>query len=296
MKKCIITIYYLIDNFCKIYQQWEQNKLLPSNKIRQRQSNLTLAELMTIVVYFYLSPCKDFKNYYLYYLSYKYKGYFNLPCYSRIVQLWSRLILPLAIMLQLLKGTHSGIYFIDSTKLAICHGKRTRSNKVFGKIAKVGMSSYGWFMGFKLHLVINNKGEIMAIKITKANTGDLSVLESITKGLIGKLFGDKAYISKDLWNKLYARNLRLFTGIRKDMKNHLLELDDKINLRKRSLIESVFNVLKNGMCLEHTRHRSPVNFLVHILACVSAYAIAKNKVKLNVFETGYNKNLLSSLS
>jgi hypothetical protein len=139
-------------------------------------------------------------------------------------------------MLQLLKGTHSGIYFIDSTKLAICHGKRTRSNKVFGKIAKVGMSSYGWFMGFKLHLVINNKGEIMAIKITKANTGDLSVLESITKGLIGKLFGDKAYISKDLWNKLYARNLRLFTGIRKDMKNHLLELDDKINLRKRSLI------------------------------------------------------------
>ena len=281
MKKCIITIYYLIDNFCKIYQEWEKDRLLPTDKQRHREGSLNLAELMTIVVYFYLSPCRDFKNYYLYYLSYKYKGYFNLPCYSRIVQLWPRLILPLAIILQLLTGDATGIYFIDSTKLSICHGKRTSSNRVFGRIAKVGMSSYGWFMGFKLHLVINHKGEIMAIKITKANKSDLSVLAPITQGLMGKLFGDKAYISKDLWTKLYSRHLRLFTGIRKDMKNYLLELEDKVNLRRRSLIESVFNVLKNSMNLEHTRHRSPVNFLVHILACVTGYAIAKSSVKFD---------------
>ena len=148
MKKCIITVYYLVDNFCKIYLQWEQSKLLPSDKKRQRQGNLSLAELITIVLYFYLSPCKDFKNYYLYHLSYKYKGYFSLPTYSWIIQLWPRLILPLAIMLQLLRSEEQGTYFIDSTKLSICHSKCTRSNKVFGKIAKVGMSSYGWFMGF----------------------------------------------------------------------------------------------------------------------------------------------------
>jgi len=136
---------------------------------------------------------------------------------------------------------------------------------VFSKIAKVGMSSYGWFMGFKLHLIINHKGEIMAVKITKANRSDLLSLESLAQGLTGKLFGDKAYICKDLWAKLYSRNLRLFTNLRKDMKSYLLELEDKINLRKRSLIESVFNVLKNRMNLEHTRHRSPINFLVHIL-------------------------------
>ena len=118
MKKCIITVYYLVDNFCKIYQQWEQNKLLPSDKKRRRQGNLSLAELMTIVLYFYLSPCKDFKNYYLYHLSYKYKGYFSLPTYSRIIQLWPRLILPLAIMLQLLRSEEQGTYFIDSTKLS----------------------------------------------------------------------------------------------------------------------------------------------------------------------------------
>lgn len=282
MKKCIITVYYLIDNFCKIYEEWTRYNLLSTNQQRYRIGKLSLAELITIVIYFYLSPCKDFKNYYL---PHKYKGYFNLPCYSRIVQLWPRLILPLSIMLQLLRGEDTGTYFIDSTKLSICHAKRTSSNRVFGKIAKVGMSSYGWFMGFKLHLIINNKAEIIAIKITKANRADLSVLESITQKITGKVFGDKAYICKELWFKLYSRNLRMITNIRKDMKNYLLELEDKAMLRKRSLIESVFNILKNRMNLEHTRHRSPVNFLVHILACVTSYAITKSHTKLDVLAT-----------
>ena len=125
------------------------------------------------------------------------------------------LILPLVILIHQLKGEQTGAYFIDSKKLQICHNKRTFSKRVFGKKAKIGKSSYGWFMGFKLHLIINNKGNIMAIKITKGNKSDLSVVGDLSKGLIGKLFGDKAYIYKELYNKLYARNLRLFTGIRR---------------------------------------------------------------------------------
>ena len=275
MKKCITTVYYLIDNFCHIFKNWEKAKLLPSNKIRQRVGNLSLAELLTIILYFYLSPCKDFKNYYLYFLPSKYPNYFQLVSYSRIIQLWPSLILPLVILIHQLKGDQTGIYFIDSTKLQICNNKRTSSNRVFGKKAKIGMSSYGWFMGYKLHLIINNKGEIMAIKITKGNKSDLSCAASLAKGLKGKLFGDKGYISRDLFNNLYKSDLRIFTGIRKDMKNHLLEIEDKILLRKRSLIESVFNVLKNRINLEHTRHRSPINFLVHIIACVVSYAVSK---------------------
>lgn len=143
-------------------------------------------------------------------------------------------------MLQVFKGDDTGIYFIDSTKLAICHNKRSGSNKVFGNMAKIGMSSYGWFMGFKLHIVINNKGGIMGIKMNKGNSSDLSAVISITKGLEGKIFGDKGYISKDLFIKLYRQGLRLFRGIRKDMKNHLVKMGDKIQLRKRSLVESVF--------------------------------------------------------
>jgi hypothetical protein len=275
MKKCITTLYYLVDNFCQIFQEWEKSKLLPSNKVRHREGNLSLAELLTIVLYFYLSPCKDFKNYYLYFLPSKYSNYFKLVSYSRIIQLWPSLILPLVILLHCLKGEETGIYYIDSTKLQICHNKRTGSNRVFGKIAKMGKSSYGWFMGFKLHLIINHQGEIMEVRITKANNSDLSQASSLAQGLTGKLFGDKGYISKDLFQELYRSGLRLFTGIRKDMKNYLLELEDKMLLRKRSLIESVLNVLKNKMNLEHSRHRSPINFLVHVIACVVSYSITK---------------------
>ena len=275
MKKCIITIYYLVDNFCKEYKKWEQSKLIPTANRRNRSCTLSLSELLTIVLYFYLSPCKDFKNYYLYYINSKYKYYFAKLSYSRFIQLWPRLLLPLTLILHILKGEETGIYYIDSTKLQICHNKRTNSNKVFGNIAKIGRSSYGWFMGHKLHLIINNKGEIMAIKITKANNSDIKAASALTKGLSGKIYGDKGYIGKNLFDELLKRGLRIFTGIRKDMHNHLLSVSDKIFLRKRVLIESVFNVLKNSMNLEHTRHRSPINFTVHILACIASYSLSK---------------------
>jgi hypothetical protein len=276
VKNCIITLYCLVDNFCKIYQEWEKNHFLPKDGKRSREGNLSLAELLTIVLYFYLSPCLDFKNYYLAFLPYKYKNYFKLVSYSRIIQLWPRLVMPLVLLLQYVRGEETGIYFIDSTKLQICHNKRTGNNRTFGKWAKIGRSSYGWFMGFKLHVIINHKGAIVAIKITKGNRSDLSVAADLAKDLTGKLFGDKGYISRHLFQELYSRGLRLFTGIRKDMKNHLLELEDKVRLRARSLIESVFNVLKNRMKLEHTRHRSPINYLVHVLACVTSYSIKKS--------------------
>ncbi|NRB10097.1 MAG: IS982 family transposase [Rickettsiaceae bacterium] len=240
MKKCITTVFYLLDNFCKEYEKWQNKNLLPQNGIRKREGKLRLSELLTIVLYYYLSPCKDFKNYYLYYLSSKYKGYFKLPCYSRIVQLMPRLILPLSIVMQILSGRETGTYYIDSTKLQICHNKRTSSNRVFNKISKLGRSSYGWFMGFKLHMIINNKGEIMAIKISKENKSDLSAVKDLVKGLNGTIYGDKGYISRKLFEELYSSGLKIFTSIRKDMKNHLLNNSDKYFMRKRVLIECVF--------------------------------------------------------
>ncbi|QES95685.1 IS982 family transposase [Orientia tsutsugamushi] len=291
MKKCIVTVYYLIDNFCKIYQEWERKKLTPSSNQRNRDGKLSLAELLTITIYFYLSPCKDFKNYYLYYLRYKYKEYFCLPSYSRIIQLLPRMLLPLAVLMHYLKGDETGIYYIDSTKLAICHNKRTSSNRVFNRFSKIGKSSYGWFLGFKLHLIINNKGEIMSVKITKGNKSDLSIASVISEGLSGKLFGDKAYISKELFHQLFSNGLRLFTNLRKDMKTYLLDIDDKCLLNKRSLIESVFNVLKKHMHLEHTRHRSPLNFFVHIIASLTSYSISKLNPYL--ISSSFSSNSLS---
>ena len=129
----------------------------------------------------------------------------------------SSLIVPLVILIHQLKGEETGIYFIDSTKLQICRNKRTSSNRVFGKKAKIGKSGYGWFMGYKLHLIINRKEEITAIKITKANKSDLACAAGLAKGLKGKVCGDKAYISKDLFNRLYNCGLRMLTNITRIM-------------------------------------------------------------------------------
>ncbi|BAG41327.1 transposase [Orientia tsutsugamushi str. Ikeda] len=131
------------------------------------------------------------------------------------------------------------------------------------------------FLCFELHLIINNKGEIMSVKITKGNKRDLSVSSVFSKGLSGKLFSDKAYISKELFHQLFSNGLRLFTNLRKDMKTYLLDIQDNRLLNKRSLIESVFNVLKKHMHLEHTRHPSPLNFFVHIIASLASYSISK---------------------
>ncbi|KJV69837.1 transposase DDE domain protein [Orientia tsutsugamushi str. TA716] len=125
----------------------------------------------------------------------------------------------------------------------------------------------------------------MSVKITKGNKSDISVASVFSKGLSGKFFGDKAYISKELFHQLFSNGLRLFTNLRKDMKTYLLDIEDKRLLNKRSLIESVLNVLKKHMHLEHTRHRSPLNFFVHIIASLASYSISK-----------LNPNLISSSS
>ena len=99
----------------------------------------------------------------------------------------------------------------------------------------------------------------------------------MTAALQGKVFADKGYLSKTLLERLWQRGLHLVTSIRRNMKNYLMPLLDKLLLRKRFIIETLFNKLKSGMGLEHTRHRSPINALVHIVSCLAAYTLAQPK-------------------
>jgi IS5 family transposase len=142
----------------------------------------------------------------------------------------------------------------------------------------------GWFYGFKLHMVINDSGEILGFTFTPANISDVdtkSVLQ-ITKDITGKLFGDKGYISKRLFELLYERGITLITKIRKNMKNKLLPLIDKILLRKMAIIETVNDELKNIYNLEHTRHRSPINAMVNWLGALIAYTYRQKKPSLKI--------------
>ena len=201
-----------------------------------------------------------------------------------------RLFVPLMVLLHSLSGEESGIYFGASSKLAICHNRRIDRHRVFDGLAARGKTSMGWFFGLKLHFVINHKGQIMALKITAGNVADSSVLDEITRHLRGKLYADKGYISHEMFTRLWQRSLHLITGIRRNMRNHLMLLGDKILLRKRFVIETVLDILKSEMGLEHTRHRSPVNAMVHVLSCLVAYdyrpgkpSISLNRKKLEAY-------------
>lgn len=277
----ITALFCCLDDFCNLYEPWQRRKLIPATGSRQRSGKLCLSEMLFIMVLFHVSPFKDFKHFYIHGIEGKYRSLFaSIPCYARFVQLMGRLLLPFAILLHSFKGEETGIYFADSTSLACCHNRRISANRVFAGLAKRGKTSMGWFYGFKLHLIINNKAQLMAVKITPGNCDDRKPLPAMAKDLLGKLFADKGYISKALFEQLWRDGLQLITGIRKTMQNYLLPWLDKILLRRRFLIETVFDTLKSSQGLEHTRHRSPINAFVHVLSCLIAYSFRTTKPKL----------------
>jgi hypothetical protein len=279
----ITALYCCLDDFCKAFADWEAHRLIPSTQTRKRPGKLSRAEMLFIMVLFHLSGYKNFKTFYLLGIGQHHRACFrDLPHYDRFVSLMPRLFVPLMVLLHSLSGEETGVYFADSSKLAVCHNRRIDRHKVFDGLAARGKTSMGWFFGLKLHVVINHKGEIMALKITPGSTADSTVLDELTRHLTGKLYADKGYIGRELVHKLWQRGLHLITGIRRNMRNHLMLLGDKIMLRKRFVIETVFDILKCEMGLEHSRHRSPVNAMVHILSCLVAYAYRPAKPTISL--------------
>ncbi len=277
-------LFCLVDDFCRDIEKNFAGKLLPNGKKPTRTTEIEHSEIMTIILLYQQSPCKNFKTFYLHYLTLLYKSEFpKLPSYTRFVALKPRVLWHLAMLLHWLCGQseNTGISYIDTTPIAVCHAKRISKNKVFAGIAKLSKSTYGWFFGFKLHMVINENGEIHSLTLTKGNVDDRIPVPNLTEKLTGLLFGDKGYIAKELFQKLFDRGLKLVTKVKKGMKNALISLNEKILLRKRSIIETVFGYLKNRLEIEHTRHRSPVNFLVHIFSTLISYSIKSKKPSIS---------------
>ena len=174
----------------------------------------------------------------------------------------------------------SKISFMDSTPIKVCHNRRIQRHKVFDGLAARGKTSMGWFYGFKLHLVVNEHGEILSFMLTPGNVDDRKPVPHLLKGVFGKVFADKGYISQALFAQLWEQDIQLITGIRKNMKNTLMEMTDKLLLRKRAIIETINDQLKNISQIEHSRHRSVANFLTNLLAGLIAYMLRPKKPSL----------------
>ena len=280
----ILPIFCDVDDFCLLFEPlWHQRLLQSGAARRNKPGTLALSEVMTILILFHSSGYRDLKTFYTQYVQQHLLWAFpRLVSYNRFVELQREALVPLWSYLQTRKGSCTGVAFVDATTLAVCHNLRIPQHKVFWDCAKRGQSSMGWFYGFKLHLVINDCGELLACYLTPGNVDDRRPVPHMVKDLWGRLFGDKGYISQPLATLLQAQGLRLVTKLRKNMKNKFMALTDKVLLRKRALIETVNDQLKNISQIEHTRHRSLWNFLGNVAAGLIAYSWREKKPSLNI--------------
>lgn len=280
----ILPVFCDIDDFCSAFEPyWRRRLLADGKKHRHKPSALALSEVMTILVLFHSSGYRDFKTFYTQYVMKHYAGAFpKLTSYNRFVELQRDALIPLWCYLHTRCGDCTGISFVDATTLSVCHNLRIPQHKVCADCAERGKSSMDWFYGFKLHLVINECGELLGCYLTPGNVDDRVPVPRMVAELWGKLFGDRGYISQALTALLQAQDLHLVTKIKKNMKNRLLSITDKLLLRKRSLIETVNDQLKNISQIEHTRHRSLWNFLGNVAAGLIAYSWQEKKPSLNI--------------
>lgn len=279
----LLELFCAVDDFWLDFEpQWKASRL-SAGKQRERAGQLYPSEVMTILIHFHQSHYRTFKAYYMEHVQvHLTKEFPHLVSYPRFIALIPTTMLPLLAYLQTRYGVCTGISFIDSTSLEVCDPKRISQHRVFAADAKRGKSSMGWFFGFKLHLAVNDHGELLACCLTPGNVDDRKPIPSMVKTLRGKLFGDRGYISAPLTTLLFEQGLHLITRLRKNMKNRLMHLSDKLLLRKRAMIESIIDQLKNISQIEHSRHRSPLNFVVHLIAGLIAYSHQDKKPGLHL--------------
>jgi Transposase DDE domain len=280
----IIDIFCDIDDFYKRFSKNNSAHVLPNpDRQRRRLSQMAASEIMCILILFHMSHYRTFKDFYFDCVMTDLKIFFpKLLSYNRFIEIQSSVLLALMAYVLSKTGQKTNLYYLDSTTLKVCHNKRIYRNKVFKGIATRGKSSMGWFYGFKLHLVINHKGEIMAFCLTKGNVDDRVPVEKLMRNLEGLAAADKGYLGKKLEEDLQKNNLKLITKVRKNMKQKMRTAFEKFFLAHRGIVETVIEQLKSICQIEHSRHRSPMNFLVNLVSGLAAYSLKPRKPALKI--------------
>jgi hypothetical protein len=284
----LVEIFIELDDFCQKYSSWQQHREFPCPVVAALKPGVKAAlsdsEILTILILYHLSGYKCFEYFYTDGIQNNLRREFpKAVSYTRFVALIPQ-VAPLMLLFTQYKCAQSartGTYFVDSKTIDVCHIKREHQHRVFKDIATKGKSSMGWFFGLKLHLVINDIGEIVQFAFSSAKIADNNalILNNLFANLTGKCVGDKGYLTK-LFDSFLDKGLQIITKIRRNMKNVLMPLADKIILRKRGIIESVNDILMTVCDVEHSRHRSPDNAFVSMMAALSAYAFLERKPSL----------------
>ena len=252
-----------------------------ASETRGRRRRLHTSEVMTFLIAFHHSNYRTLKHFYEKHVCvYWHSEFPDLVSYVRFVQLEQETLPLLTLYLYTRFGACSGISFVDSTPLRVCDNRRISRHRVFVAHAERAKNSMGWFYGFKLHLIINDEGELLSFFFTPANTDDRHPVQKLVSvGLYGNLYADKGYISKDLRQILSRRGINLVYKVRKNMEPLPLSVSDEVLLKKRVLIESVIKELKTQTQLQHTRHRSLINFQVNAIAALIAYTYLLKRIR-----------------
>ena len=280
----LTRLFCAIDDFCQDYHAQQQPLLVPvKSGHRRRQSGLSESEIMTILVHYHQVGFRTFKWFYQRHVMVFLKPYFpQLPSYQRFIELTPRVLVPITLFMHQRCQRGRGIAFIDSTPLKVCENLRIPRHHTFRQAAGRGQSSTGWFYGFKLHLVVDDCGEILSFAMTAGNTDDRKPVPTLLKGIVGKVFGDRGYISKVLTESLAEQGIEWITTRKKNMTVVVRDTFDALMLRKRSIIETIHDQLKNISQIEHTRHRSLTNYMINIITGLVAYSYQDKKPALDL--------------
>lgn len=292
----ITEIFCDIDDFCKTWFTAHSQRVLPNPKrIRHKECRMAASELITIVVLFHLSHYRTFKDFYVQCVQENMKAYFpKLVSYNRFVEIISTCFVPLTAYLMARLGKPTGLYYIDSSALKVCHNRRIKRHRVFDGVATRGKTSVDWFFGFKLHIVVNHLGELVNFCVTRGHVADSQPLEQLCQGLQGLAAGDKGYISTEKADRLEKKGLRLLTRVRRNMKEKVMTGFEKFFLSQRAIIETIIDQLKALCQIEHSRHRKPDNFLVNLVSGLIAYMLRPRKPAIQMPRKLENMALLMS--
>ena len=284
----VTEIYCMADDFCKEFAKVQEKYMVKdrNHKHRNKLNRMNDMEIIVILILFHSGGFRCFKHYYKEYVC-KHLTYLfpRRVSYNRFVELEKEVLLQLTVFIkEVLLGTCTGISFVDSTPLRVCRNQRILIHKTFEGLAEHGKCSMGWFFGFKLHLIINGKGEILNFMFTPSNVDDREPLKQgkFLENIKGKLCADKEYIEQALFENLFLNGIQLITKVKNNMKNSLMSVADKILLRKRALIETVNDELKNIAQIEPSRHRSFNNFIANSLSAIAAYCFFEKKPAIDL--------------